>query len=113
MEKFDFPPFLKSLPEADLPIEGLIPWLFKGEQGQVVLFKATRELSMPVHSHVEQWGIVVDGEVEMIIDGVTRTYRRGDSYHLPAGTPHGALIREGAHIIDFFADPNRYRARPR
>jgi hypothetical protein len=39
---------------------------------------------------------------------VSRTYRRGDSYFVPDGSPHTARIKGGYAGIDVFADAHRY-----
>ena len=38
----------------------------------------------------------------------TRTYVKGDSYHVPEGVVHSAVIPKGCIAMDYFADPTRY-----
>jgi len=109
----EFPSFLRSLPEADLPFEGLRGWLLQSESGQVLFNESDIEVLVPEHSHGEQWGIVIDGKIEMTISGQTITYRRGDTYFIPAGAVHRARIHPGFRAVDYFADPSRYRPRER
>lgn len=45
----------------------------------------------------------------LTIGGETRTYRRGDSYYIPAGVVHSAVFKRRVRVVDFFADPDRYR----
>ena len=104
-----FPQFIRNLPRAALPIEGLKGWLLQGEEGQVLLLRVDHEQSLPEHEHGDQWGIVIDGEMELTVGGNTDTYRRGDSYFIPAGTPHRAILRKGFRALDLFADRDRYR----
>ena len=52
-------------------------------------------------------------DIVFTIGGETRTYRPGDSYSIPAGVEHGALIRAGTRAIDVFEEPDRYRLKPR
>lgn len=111
MEKAYFPDFIKRLPEADLPIEGLRGWLLQSANGQMLFLVADAEVDLPEHTHGEQWGFVVDGSVELTIGDETRTRVRGDSYYIPAGTPHKAILHRGFMAVDFFADRDRYRAR--
>jgi quercetin dioxygenase-like cupin family protein len=49
--------------------------------------------------------------MELTIGGVTRRYRPGDSYHIPADVEHGATFLTQVRVIDVFADVNRYRAK--
>ena len=67
-------------------------------------------LKLP-HAHGAQWGIVVDGAMDLTIGGKTQTYRKGDSYYIPAGTIHAARFRERTYVIDVFADKKRYKAK--
>jgi quercetin dioxygenase-like cupin family protein len=52
--------------------------------------------------------VVIDGKIELAIDGKTRIYSRGDTYFIPAGTKHSARIHPGFRAFDFFADKDRY-----
>ena len=61
------------------------------------------------HSHGEQWGIVVEGEMELTVDGRTRRCGPGDSYHIPAGAVHSANFLSHFRAIDVFADADRYK----
>ena len=54
-------------------------------------------------------GIVVEGEIRLTIGSDLRICRKGDEYFIPAGVPHGAALKAGARVIDFFDDPDRYR----
>ena len=111
MELSEFPGFVRSLPEADLPFEGLRGWLLQSDSGQVLFNESDIEVLVPDHSHGEQWGIVIDGKIEMTIGGQTMTYCRGDTYFIPAGAVHRAQISPGFRAVDYFADRSRYRPR--
>lgn len=107
----EFPAFVRSLPEADLPFEGLRGWLLQSESGQVLFNESDIEVTVPEHSHGDQYGIVIDGKIDLTFGGRTRTFGRGDSYFIPRGTVHRALIRPGFRAVDYFADRDRYRPR--
>ncbi len=111
MKSSEFPGFVRSLPEADLPFEGLRGWLLQSDSGQVLFNESDVEVSVPEHSHGNQWGVVIDGTIEMTIGGQSRVYSRGDTYFIPAGTMHSARIQPGFRAIDYFADQDRYRPR--
>jgi len=103
-----FPDLILGLPEIAVPIEGVRGWLLQGENNQLVFFILDPVAKIPKHSHGAQWGIVIDGEMELTIDGDTETYRKGDSYFIPEGVVHSAVFREKTYAIDFFADKERY-----
>ncbi|MBI2840606.1 MAG: cupin domain-containing protein [Acidobacteria bacterium] len=111
MNSSAFPAFVKSLPEADLPFEGLRGWLLECPSGQVLFNESDVEVTVPEHSHGDQWGVVIDGEIDLRIGHHAQTYVRGDTYFIPAGTPHQARIYPGYRAIDYFADRGRYRGR--
>lgn len=103
-----YPNLIDSLPVADIPIAGVEARLLQSEHGQLVFFDIPQGAHVPAHSHGEQWGCVLDGELELTIDGKTNRYRKGDSYHIPAGITHEARFPTRCRIIDLFADVDRY-----
>jgi quercetin dioxygenase-like cupin family protein len=107
----EFPEFVRNLPQAEIPLEDVDAWILQGNENQVLLIEVAVEQHLPVHTHGDQWGIVIDGEMDLTIEGVTETYHRGDSYFIPAGAAHNAVLREGFRALDIFADRDRYRIR--
>ena len=103
-----FADFIKELPQAALGLENVTGYLLAGPKGQAVFFDLPAGASVPLHSHGAQWGIVVSGELELTIGDKTEIYRSGQSYHIPAGTAHGATVLVPSLVIDVFAEPNRY-----
>jgi quercetin dioxygenase-like cupin family protein len=61
----------------------------------------------PMHSHVEeQIVVVVDGEFEFTLNGVTRTMRPGDVAVIPPWVPHGARTHDTTcRELDVFTPP--------
>lgn len=104
-----YPPEILELPEADISFEGVSGRLLQGDRGSVVFMEIAPIGVVPPHAHGAQWGIVVEGEMELTIGGQTRTYRRGDRYYIPAGTQHSATFKSRVFVIDFFAERDRYR----
>jgi mannose-6-phosphate isomerase-like protein (cupin superfamily) len=111
MTLYEFPAFVRSLPEAALPFDGLRGWLLQSDSGQVLFNESDVQVSVSEHSHGDQWGAVIDGEIELTIGGQAKTYGRGDTYFIPAGTVHGARIHPGFRAVDYFADRGRFRQR--
>jgi quercetin dioxygenase-like cupin family protein len=108
-----FPNIVRNLPEADAPFRDITLWLLRGPTASLIFVEAQKDSEVPSHSHGPQWGFVVGGEMTLTIGDKTRTYRAGDEYFIPAGVPHGAKLKSGTRVIDFFDDPNRYRPKPR
>lgn len=108
VERF-YPDVIENLPEADIPMAGVRGKLLQSERGQVVFFEISATAKVPPHAHGAQWGVVLDGEMELTIDNDTRTYRKGDTYFIPAGVTHAATFKTRCRVLDFFADRDRYR----
>lgn len=89
------PGFVKQLPKADLPAPELQGWVMKGERGVVVFMQAEEDVTVPAHRHGPQWGVVLAGTMTLTMDGVTRTYQRGDTHFIPAGVEHEATLHAG------------------
>uniref|UniRef100_UPI002FCC1206 cupin domain-containing protein n=1 Tax=Brevundimonas sp. TaxID=1871086 RepID=UPI002FCC1206 len=104
-----YPDIIAKLPEADANFPGVKVWLLQGPTASAIFVEARRDSEVPEHAHGAQWGIVVDGEMDLTIGGAARTYRRGDEYTIPAAVRHGAKLRAGLRVIDFFDVPDRYR----
>lgn len=78
-----------------------------GESALVNVVSFEPHTEAPLHSHVEeQIVIVVDGEFDFTIDGVTRTMRQGDIAVIPPWVPHGARTGEQpCKEMDVFTPP--------
>ncbi|RJO68678.1 MAG: cupin domain-containing protein [Myxococcales bacterium] len=108
-KRFEFPAMIRNLPEIDVPLEGVRGRLLQGEGRQAVFFEIEPIGAIPEHSHGAQFGVVLEGEMSLTIDGKTRRYGRGDAYYIPAGVPHGAVFHTAFRAIDVFDEPARYR----
>jgi len=111
MTRAGFPEMITHLPEADISIPGVRGWISQAAEHQVVFFEIDPIGDIPPHSHAEQWGIVVEGEMELTIGVETRRYRPGDSYYIPAGVVHSATFLSHVRAIDVFAESERYKTK--
>jgi quercetin dioxygenase-like cupin family protein len=102
---------IEGLPEIDLPIDGVRGKLLQGPDQQVVFFDIDPIGEIPAHVHGDQWGVVLEGEMDLTIAGQTRSCGAGDQYFIPAGAEHGATFRTRCRLIDVFADRDRYQAK--
>ncbi|UCG89711.1 MAG: cupin domain-containing protein [Candidatus Heimdallarchaeota archaeon] len=106
-----FPDIIKSLPLADISMEGVKGWIAQGKDFQIVFFEIEPTGILPPHSHSAQWGIVVEGEMSLTIAGETKKYTKGDSYYIPESTVHQAEFHTKFRALDFFAEPERYKTK--
>lgn len=101
----------KALPEADIPLPEAQAWILQGTNHQVLFAKCLGDVVAPEHSHGKEWGIVLEGETELTIEGETKVYRKGDAFFIPAGVKHSARARAGSFVVQFFDQPDRFKAR--
>jgi len=105
-----FPEVITGLSEADLPFKGVKAWIMQGEKHQLIFFEMDRSAQVPEHSHnYPQWGMVVDGEMKLTIDGKMRICRKGDDYLIPAKAKHYATFPRSSRVIDLFSEKARYK----
>ena len=106
-----FPGFIYDLPEADIPFKGVKGWVSQSGSHQVVFMEIEAIGKVKEHSHGAQWGVVLEGEMELTIGSDTRTYIKGDRYFIPAGVVHAADFKRKTYVIDYFNEPSRYRTK--
>ncbi len=70
-----------------------------------------KDVKVPEHAHEAQWGIVMDGEIELTINGIKKIYQRGDSYFIPKDVPHSANIKAGYKDLTLFDQKDRYKVK--
>lgn len=90
-----WPPIVESWPEADLPVEGLRGRILKSKDYTVVFMAADLDVVVPKHRHGAQWGVVLEGTMELKIGDECTTYRRGDSHYIPHDVDHEAVLYAG------------------
>jgi len=106
-----YPEPITSLPQADLAFEGLTAYLLQGEETQTVFFYLPAGTGVPPHSHCTQWGVMLEGKMELAIGEETLTLKKGDTYFVPEGVIHSANTLTDSWAMDVFFDPKRYRAK--
>lgn len=103
-----YPDIIKDLPEANIPFEGVRGWVAQGENYQIVFFEIEAIGEVPRHSHGAQWGMIIDGNMDLTIGGETKNYRKGDHYFIPKGVLHSAIFNTRTIVMDYFAEKDRY-----
>ena len=105
-----FPDPIKNLPEADIPLDGVTAYLSQADSHQILFMQFDEDVDLPEHTHEAQMGIVLEGRIELTIDGETQLFSKGDRYYIPAGIRHSGQIYKGYADITFFDEPSRYVA---
>ena len=106
-----FPEIITKLPGADIPLEGVTSYLFQCQNQQFIFMSFDRDVEVPEHSHEGQWGVVLDGEIELTVDGKKSIFKRGDTYFIPKGVKHGARIKKGYKDLTLFDQKDRYKTK--
>ena len=79
-----------------------------GEQLMLSFVEISEGADMQMHSHPnEQVGVVLEGEIDIIIGTATRTLKPGDIYLLPPHVPHGVRSKGKARVLDVFCPPRK------
>jgi len=105
-----FPGPIKNLPKADIPMEGLKAYLSQAENHQIVFMEFDTDVDLSEHSHASQFGIVLEGKIDLNIGGNRQTFSKGDRYFIPGGVTHSGKIYAGYADVSFFDEPGRYKA---
>lgn len=95
-----------KLPSFD-PVAGVRMSVLAGERMMANWVRISPGAEVPAHAHVhEQLGLVLEGEIEMMIDGETRTIGPGACYCISSDISHGAVGGpDGALVLDVFSPP--------
>lgn len=104
-----FPDPILRLPEADVPIDGVRAYLSQAENHQIVFMEFSKDVTVPEHSHEAQWGMVLDGRIDLVIGGKALSFGKGDGYFIPRGVKHSAKIHAGYADVTYFDQKDRYR----
>ncbi len=106
-ERF-FPDIVTDLPQPDIPFDGLTSFLLQCTDHQVVIMSFEKDAQVAEHRHEAQWGVVLDGKIELTIDGKNHVYEKGDTYFIPKNAPHSARIGAGYKDLTLFGQKDRY-----
>jgi quercetin dioxygenase-like cupin family protein len=107
-----FPEPIINLPKADIPFEDAVAYLSQGENHQILFMKFDKNIELPPHSHNAQWGVVFEGQIELIIEGSKKIYKKGDRYFIPGGKIHSGKIFAGYADMTYFDQKDRYKIKP-
>jgi len=103
-----FPRPIRHLPEVDMPFSNYEAYLSQGADHQIIFMRFDEDIDLPEHCHEEQWGIVLEGKIELTIDGKTRIYTKGDRYFIEKDIKHSGKIFSGYADMTFFNQKDRY-----
>lgn len=107
-----YPEVIVRLPEADIQFKGIRARILQGEKHQLVFFEMEPSAQVPEHCHdYDQWGMMIEGRMELTINGETRTIEKGDEYVIPAQAKHYAKFPCKSRVMDLFSEKSRYKTK--
>lgn len=105
------PPEVLALPQIEIPVAGVTGFCLSDDEKQIVFFVFEEGVSFPDHSHCNQRGVIISGEMVMEADGRTNLFQPGDTYDVPEGVLHRTNFSQRTVLIDMSDAPDRYRVR--
>ncbi len=96
-----FPKPIRNLPEADIPLEGIKAYLSQSDTHQIIFMEFEKDVDLSEHSHAAQIGIVLEGQIDLTIEGKKKTYTKGDRYFIPDGVLHSGKSMPDMRILPF------------
>jgi quercetin dioxygenase-like cupin family protein len=92
-----------------VPLDGIQMNVLSGARMMANWVRLQPGAVVPDHEHPhEQLGLVIEGEIDMTIDGETRRIGPGTAYVVPGGVRHsGAGGPAGCVVLDIFSPPRQ------
>jgi quercetin dioxygenase-like cupin family protein len=104
-----YPEVITGLPEAETEIEGSRAWILQSKMKQMVFCEFEANLKVSKHSHsYPQWGVVIEGSLELQIGDKLRLCGKGDEYLIPSGAMHSVTFLSKTRVLDLFSEKNRF-----
>lgn len=106
-----FPEPIVNLPQADMPFKGINAYLSQSDNHQIIFMEFTEDVELAEHFHASQWAVVLEGKIDLVINGIEKTYQKGDTYFIPDGIKHSGKIYAGYADITYFNQKDRYNVK--
>jgi len=96
----------RNVPVVEL-VPGIKGHLVFGERIMLNFLTAQPNSYMPNHRHEsEQLMVILDGALDLVIDGKVHHMEKGDVVTLPSNVDHAAYVSDkGVNVIDIFSPP--------
>ena len=86
-----------------IPMKGIKAYLSQSDNHQILFMQFSEDVELPQHSHAAQVGFVLDGGIDLVIEGNKNTYGKGDRYYIPAGPfPDQAVSSQGDPAVSCY-----------
>lgn len=94
---------IKNIPSKEL-VPGITGYYAHGKSLTLGYAELKAGSIIPMHQHVhEQITYIMEGQLEMVIEGVPCTLTSGMYQVIPSNTPHSAVAKADSKVIDVFS----------
>jgi len=82
---------------------GITGYYAHGDKSTFGYIELKKGSSVPLHHHInEQITYMIEGQLDMLIDGVASSLTTGMVHVIPSNTPHSAIAITDCKVIDVF-----------
>jgi quercetin dioxygenase-like cupin family protein len=93
---------LKNIGEKEI-VKGFHARMAHSENMTFAFWRIEKGAELPAHSHVhEQAAIVLEGELELVVNGIPQRLTPGTVYVIPSNVPHGGKAIKECRVLDVF-----------
>jgi len=94
---------IKNIPSKELA-PGITGYYAHGEKETFGYIELKKGSSVSLHSHInEQITYIIEGQLDMVIDGIACSLTTGMYYIIPSNVLHSAIAITDCKVIDAFA----------
>lgn len=85
-------------------VPGITGYYAHGEKMTFGFVELKAGSNVPMHQHIhEQITYIIEGQLDMVIDGLSFTLAAGMYHVIPSGTTHSAIAKTDCRVIDTFS----------
>lgn len=93
---------LKDIDEREV-VPGFHARMVHTENMTFAYWRIEKDAELPEHKHVhEQVATVIEGELELVVDGRPHRLTPGTVFVIPSGVPHGGKAISDCYVLDVF-----------
>ena len=94
---------IKNIPAKALA-PGITGYYAHGDKATFGYIELKKGSSVPMHHHIhEQITYIIEGQLDMVIDGVAFSLTDGMYHVIPSNLPHSAIAITDCKVIDVFS----------
>jgi quercetin dioxygenase-like cupin family protein len=100
-----FPEGVRRLPHTELA--GADVYVHDAAGSQILFIEVASgrpPVVVPTHTHDVEWGIVVEGEIEMTLGDRVERHPAGSTHSIPKDLPHSFRFAPGTSSVHYFVE---------